>query len=89
MELIEELLMVSYVESGAKNKESSFEKSEVEFERLSFEEQSHELERLWNFGGLKFNVVKAPFFKCPRCWRFKSELENTPCKRCEEVLKER
>ncbi|WP_305875504.1 isoleucine--tRNA ligase [Helicobacter pylori] len=36
-----------------------------------------------------FTLFKAPFYKCPRCWRFKSELENTPCKRCEEVLKER
>ncbi|AFI03659.1 isoleucine--tRNA ligase [Helicobacter cetorum] len=36
----------------------------------------------------KFVLFKAPFFKCPRCWRFKSELENTPCKRCEQVLKE-
>ncbi len=36
-----------------------------------------------------FTLFKAPFYKCPRCWRFKSELENTPCKRCEQVLKER
>ncbi|WP_104761730.1 isoleucine--tRNA ligase [Helicobacter cetorum] len=63
--LVEELLMVSFVGQSKEN---------MAKEKLSQNE--------------KFVLFKAPFFKCPRCWRFKSELENAPCKRCEQVLKE-
>lgn len=37
---------------------------------------------------LVFMFFKVFFFKCFRCWCFKSELENIFCKCCEEVLKE-
>ncbi|AFI05173.1 isoleucine--tRNA ligase [Helicobacter cetorum] len=63
--LVEELLMVSFVGQSKEN---------MAKEKLSQNQ--------------KFVLFKAPSFKCPRCWRFKSELENTPCKRCEQVLQE-
>lgn len=34
----------------------------------------------------KFDVCKVSDEKCPRCWKFKSESEDTLCKRCESVL---
>ncbi|PPK62278.1 isoleucyl-tRNA synthetase [Malaciobacter marinus] len=34
----------------------------------------------------KFEVCKVNDEKCPRCWKFKSENEDTLCKRCESVL---
>jgi len=33
-----------------------------------------------------FKVIKASKYKCPRCWRFKSESEDKLCDRCEEVV---
>ena len=33
-----------------------------------------------------FTVVKATAHKCPRCWKYQSESEDTTCKRCQEVV---
>lgn len=73
--------MVSYIEISEKSKELFFEKFEIEFERLFFEEGFYDFE--WDFCGLKFGIIKAFFYKCFRCWCFKSELENVFCKCCE------
>lgn len=35
----------------------------------------------------KFKITKASLCKCPRCWKLQSKNEETPCLRCEEVLK--
>ncbi len=35
----------------------------------------------------EYNVVKASGHKCPRCWRYVSEIEDKLCSRCSEVLK--
>ncbi|EAJ8156821.1 isoleucine--tRNA ligase [Campylobacter jejuni] len=35
----------------------------------------------------KFKITKASLCKCPRCWKLQSKDEETPCLRCEEVLK--
>ena len=36
--------------------------------------------------GDKFTIAKATAHKCPRCWKYQAESEETPCKRCEEVV---
>jgi isoleucyl-tRNA synthetase len=36
--------------------------------------------------GFEFEVYKASKHKCPRCWKFTSEEEDTLCSRCDEVL---
>ncbi len=36
-------------------------------------------------GGI-FKIYTANKHKCPRCWKFTSEIEETVCKRCEEVV---
>ncbi len=36
--------------------------------------------------GKKFIISKAALAKCPRCWRYKSESEDSLCPRCQEVL---
>ena len=36
--------------------------------------------------GKEFIVYKATEAKCPRCWKFKSESEESLCSRCEEVV---
>ncbi len=33
-----------------------------------------------------FTIVRAPGHKCPRCWRYAAEAEDTLCKRCQAVL---
>ena len=33
-----------------------------------------------------FTIAKATAHKCPRCWKFQAESEDTTCKRCEEVV---
>ena len=33
-----------------------------------------------------FTIAKATAHKCPRCWKFQAEQEDTTCKRCEEVV---
>ena len=33
-----------------------------------------------------FKIVKASKYKCPRCWRFKSETKDKLCNRCKEVV---
>jgi isoleucyl-tRNA synthetase len=37
--------------------------------------------------GNEFKVYKATKHKCPRCWKFTANEEETLCQRCEEVLK--
>jgi isoleucyl-tRNA synthetase len=36
--------------------------------------------------GAKFVVAKATEHKCPRCWKYHSVDEETPCPRCQSVL---
>jgi isoleucyl-tRNA synthetase len=36
--------------------------------------------------GKKFDITAASQHKCPRCWRYKSDIENILCSRCDEVL---
>lgn len=33
-----------------------------------------------------FTIAKATAHKCPRCWKFQAEAEESTCKRCEEVV---
>ena len=33
-----------------------------------------------------FSIAKATQHKCPRCWKYQSEAEESLCKRCEEVI---
>jgi len=33
-----------------------------------------------------FKIIKAVEHKCPRCWKFKAEVEDGLCVRCEKVL---
>ncbi len=33
-----------------------------------------------------FTITKATAHKCPRCWKFQAEKEESTCKRCEEVV---
>ncbi len=33
-----------------------------------------------------FSIAKATKHKCPRCWKYQSDAEDTVCKRCEEVV---
>ncbi len=33
-----------------------------------------------------FTIAKATAHKCPRCWKFQAEKEESTCKRCEEVV---
>ncbi len=35
----------------------------------------------------EFIIYKATEAKCPRCWKFNSRDEETPCKRCAEVIR--
>ncbi|MEA2072050.1 MAG: isoleucine--tRNA ligase [Campylobacterota bacterium] len=36
--------------------------------------------------GEKFTIAKATAHKCPRCWKYQAESEDSTCKRCEEVV---
>ena len=68
--------------------------SEYEFESLdvwlivSESAKSAEGEKVASFevNGKTFSLHKANKAKCPRCWRYLSVDENTPCQRCAEVL---
>jgi len=40
----------------------------------------------FNVDGKEFIVYKAIEEKCPRCWKFKSENEESLCSRCDEVV---
>jgi len=33
-----------------------------------------------------FSIAKATAHKCPRCWKYQAETEDTICKRCNEVV---
>jgi isoleucyl-tRNA synthetase len=45
-------------------------------------------EKLGSFevDGDKFTISKATAHKCPRCWKYQAEKEDSTCKRCEEVV---
>jgi isoleucyl-tRNA synthetase len=36
--------------------------------------------------GDKFIIAKATKHKCPRCWKFQADTQDSTCKRCEEVV---
>ena len=36
--------------------------------------------------GVKFELYRAPLYKCPRCWRYSAKSEDSLCSRCQEVL---
>lgn len=42
----------------------------------------------FSVGGQDFKILKSSLYKCPRCWKFHSKSEDTPCPRCAKVLKE-
>lgn len=42
----------------------------------------------FSIGGQDFKILKSSLYKCPRCWKFHSKSEDTPCPRCTKVLKE-
>ena len=46
---------------------------------------SEEMEK-FSVGEDEFQILKAAACKCPRCWKFKADTEDTLCKRCKEVL---
>ncbi|CUV65248.1 Isoleucine--tRNA ligase (fragment) [Sulfurovum sp. enrichment culture clone C5] len=50
--------------------------------------KSSDSEVLANFevDGVKFEITRASEHKCPRCWRFKSDSEESLCTRCAEVV---
>lgn len=68
---------------------------EYEFEALdvwlivseSLRESSSEKVAEFSVNGKVFSLHKASKAKCPRCWRYLSVDENTPCERCAEVLR--
>jgi isoleucyl-tRNA synthetase len=33
-----------------------------------------------------FTIAKATAHKCPRCWKYQADKEESTCKRCEEVV---
>jgi isoleucyl-tRNA synthetase len=37
--------------------------------------------------GSEFIVYKADEHKCPRCWKFRAQEEESLCQRCEDVVK--
>ncbi len=47
-----------------------------------------ETEKLASFeaGDLRFDVHRASGHKCPRCWRYAAEAEESLCGRCQEVI---
>jgi len=52
-----------------------------------FEDQESE-DALGSFkvGADTFTIAKATAHKCPRCWKYQAESEDSTCKRCEEVV---
>ncbi len=36
---------------------------------------------------VEFHISKISAYKCPRCWKYKSEAEDKLCQRCEGVIK--
>jgi len=41
----------------------------------------------FKIGNSKFKIFKATAHKCPRCWKFIANTEDTLCQRCQKVLK--
>lgn len=66
--------------TDAKDLEDWFVVSGVKSSSTTEQVSSFELD------GTTFTVHKASQAKCPRCWRFTSENEETACSRCAEVL---
>ena len=54
---------------------SSVSNAKVENELGSFE-----------VDGDKFTIAKATAHKCPRCWKYQAESEDSTCQRCESVI---
>ncbi|MBN2815095.1 MAG: isoleucine--tRNA ligase [Campylobacterales bacterium] len=52
-----------------------------------YEDQT-EIDAIGSFkvGDDTFTIAKASAHKCPRCWKFQAEQEESTCKRCEEVV---
>lgn len=48
-------------------------------------ETSEELGR-FSVDGDTFIIAKATKAKCPRCWKYQSDNEDTTCQRCSKVL---
>jgi isoleucyl-tRNA synthetase len=50
--------------------------------------ESSEGEQIASFTaeGKQFTIHKATAHKCPRCWRFVSQSEETICERCAKVV---
>jgi len=65
--------------SGSKDLEDWFVVSAVSTHTDSDKLASFEVE------GKSFSINKASKHKCPRCWRFVSEAEDTACPRCAKV----
>jgi isoleucyl-tRNA synthetase len=38
------------------------------------------------FDGISYEIRKSTKYKCPRCWRYLAESEDSLCQRCEEVI---
>lgn len=51
-------------------------------------EDSADEEILGSFkvGSDTFSIAKATAHKCPRCWKYQADSEESTCKRCEEVV---
>jgi len=41
----------------------------------------------FKIGNSEFKIFKATAHKCPRCWKFTADTEDTLCQRCKKVLK--
>jgi isoleucyl-tRNA synthetase len=67
----------------------SLERTEAEdFFLVSRVLRHDEDEKLGSFkiGNSSFSVLKASKYKCPRCWKHRSENEDELCKRCDGVI---
>lgn len=50
------------------------------------DKQNSDILGSFQIDGKEFEVYKAAAHKCPRCWKFTATVEETLCKRCEDVL---
>jgi isoleucyl-tRNA synthetase len=50
------------------------------------EKEDGEVLASFDIGGAEFSVMKSTKHKCPRCWRFAAEAEDTLCPRCQKAL---
>jgi isoleucyl-tRNA synthetase len=49
--------------------------------------KGEELVNSFSIEGSTFEIYRSKLHKCPRCWKFKVENEESLCERCEEVVK--